>query len=151
MSYTAAEGRQQLLDELASATERVGAALAALGEAYERMEEHAGDRLEEELFRPTQSAYGRAQRGHATFAERYGLPARSFDAPPLRLPTDPRHGIDFAAEELRVADQTLATLQDSMLPIDVGDPEIRADISHVRELISPLPSRAREIVRVLGR
>jgi hypothetical protein len=151
MSYTAADARQQLLDELARATDHIAAALAALGEAYEQMEEHAGDRLEQELFRPVQAAYGRAQRAHAGFAGRYSLPTRSFDVPGARLPTDPRHGIEFASEELRGADETLATLQDSMLPVEVGDPEIRADISHVRELIGPLPTRAREIVRVLGR
>lgn len=151
MSYTAADGRRQLLSEIATATERIGAALAALGEAYERMEEHAGDRLEEELFRPVQAAYGRAQRAHSGFAERYHLPAPTFQAPSPRLPTDPGHGIQYAAEELRAADETLATLQDSMLPVEVGDAEVRGDISHVRELIAPLSGRAREIVRVLGR
>ncbi len=151
MSYTSADARKQVLDEVAKAADHLGAALAALGEAYERMEEHAGDRLEQELFRPVQSAYGRAQRAHSSFANRFDLPAHTFEAAPLRLPTDPRHGIEFAAEQLRSADELLATLQDSMLPVEVGDPELRADISHVRELIADLPGRAREIVRVLGR
>jgi hypothetical protein len=151
VSYRAADARQQLLDELARATDNVGVALLALGEAYERMDEQAGDRLERELFRPVQGAYGRAQRAHNEFARRFGLAPRSFAAPAARLPTDPRHGIEQAADALRTADETLATLQDSMLPVEVGDPELRADLSHVRELIAPLPGAARDIVRTLGR
>jgi hypothetical protein len=151
VSYTTADARQQVLDELGRAADHVGASLAALGEAYERMDEQSGDRLEEALFRPVQAAYGRTQRAHADFAKRYELPMRTFEPAAQRLPTDPKHGIEFASEELRSADEVLATLQDSMLPVEVGDPELRADISHVRELIAGLPGRAREIVRVLGR
>jgi hypothetical protein len=151
VSYHAADARQQLLDELARAADNIGVALLALGEAYERMDEQAGDRLESELFRPVQAAYGRAQRAHNGFAGRFGLAARSFSAPTARLPTDPRHGIEQAADALRTADETLATLQDSMLPVEVGDPELRADLSRIRELIAPLPSAAHDIVRTLGR
>ena len=151
MSYRAADARRQLLDEVAGAAENIGVALVALSEAYERMDERAADRLESSLFRPVQAAYGRAQRAHNGFAERVGLATRTFAAPPARLPTDPRHGIEQAADALRTADETLATLQDSMLPVEVGDPELRADLSHVRELIAPLPGAAREIVRTLGR
>jgi hypothetical protein len=151
VSYTSADARQQILDELARAVGHIGVALEALGEAYERMDEHSGDRMEEELFRPVQAAYGRSQRAHNGFAGRFNLPTHAFEQPTPQLPTDPRHGIEHAAEELRTADETLATLQDSMLPVEVGDPELRADISHMRELISPLPARARELVRVLGR
>ena len=38
-----------------------------------------------------------------------------------------------------------------MLPVEVGDPELRSGLSRVRELIAPLPDRARNLVRVLGR
>ncbi len=151
MSYSSADARQQILDELAQAVGRIGTALEALGEAYERLDEHSGERLESELFRPVQAAYGRAQRAHSGFAKRFGLPTQSFEQPTPQLPTDPRHGVEHAAEELRGVDDLLAALQDSMLPVEVGDPELRADISHVRELISPLPAKARELVRVLGR
>ena len=76
MPYTTAEARQQLLDALAQATDEIGLALALLGEAYDRLDEHAAERLERELFRPVQIAYGRAQRTHAEFAQRHGLPGR---------------------------------------------------------------------------
>ena len=76
MAYATQEARQDLLDAIAEATEHIGAALAALGAAYEQLDEQSGDRLEEELFRPVQLAYGRARRTHAGFAERHGL-ARS--------------------------------------------------------------------------
>jgi hypothetical protein len=38
-----------------------------------------------------------------------------------------------------------------MMPVEVGDAELRAGLAEVRELVGPLPHRAREIERVLGR
>jgi hypothetical protein len=151
MSYTTADGRRQVLGELSEAADQIGVALAALGEAYEHMDERSADHLEEELFRPVQAAYGRAKRTHTEFASRHGLPAHAFEQPGVRLPTDARGSIEHAVDALGRADETLATLQDSMLPVEVGDPELRAGLSEVRELISPVPGRAREVVRTLGR
>jgi hypothetical protein len=108
--------------------------------------------LEEQLFRPVQGAYGRAKRTHSEFAARHELPAAILPQPPAPgLPAAPRAAIDSAVEALRGADLTLSTLQDSLLPVEVGDPELRAGLAEVRELISPLPARARELVRTLGR
>jgi hypothetical protein len=152
MPYTTAEARQQILDALARATDEIGVALSALGEAYELLDEQTADRLESELFRPVQSAYGRAQRGHAGFAERHGLPVRAF-APAMRgaPSTGVRGFIDHAAEAGAAADQMLAELQDSMLPVEVGDSELRAGLQEVRELLDRLRAHARELVRTLGR
>ena len=87
MPYTDAQARQQLLDTLAEATGQIGVALAALGEAYELLDESSAERLELELFRPIQIAYGRAQRAHSEFAARYELPSRAFEpATPGPLP-----------------------------------------------------------------
>src|SRR6266513_1433884 len=60
MAYGAHEARQELLDDIAAAIERLAAALADLGVAYEQLDEHSADRLEAALFRPVQTAYGRA-------------------------------------------------------------------------------------------
>jgi hypothetical protein len=38
-----------------------------------------------------------------------------------------------------------------MMPVEVGDAELRAGLSEVRRLISGLPARARQFVSVLGR
>jgi hypothetical protein len=151
MSYTTADGRRQVLDELAEAADQIGVALAALGEAYEHMDDRSADRLEEELFRPVQASYGRAKRTHTDFAGRHGLPVHTFEQPGVRLPTDARGSIEHAVDALGSADERLSTLQDSMLPVEVGDPELRAGLSEVRELIAPVPGRAREVVRTLGR
>ena len=70
MAYTNAEARQDLLDIVAEAIDELAVALAALGEAYEQLDEQHADELEEQLFRPVQVAYGRAKRTHAAFAER---------------------------------------------------------------------------------
>jgi hypothetical protein len=151
MSFTTAEGRRQVLDDLADGADQIGAALAALGEAYERLDEQTGDRLEEQLFRPVQAAYGRAKRTHSEFSTRAGMSLRSFPEPELGLPAEARDEIARAVDQIQLADETLAGLQDSMLPVEVGDPELRAGLSEVRSLIAPIPVRARELLRTLGR
>ena len=85
MTYTTADGRRQVLDALARAIEEIGVALAALGEAYELLDERTADRLEQELFRPVQMAYGRAQRTYAGFAGRHELPSHTFAPRPRGL------------------------------------------------------------------
>lgn len=152
MTYTTADGRRQLLDAVARAVEEIGVALAALGEAYELLDERTADRLEQELFRPVQAAYGRAQRTYAEFADRHDLPGQTFAPAPAGAPsTGVRGFIDSAVDAAGRADGELAGLQDSMLPIEVGDAELRAGLQQVRELLGELRGRARELVRTLGR
>lgn len=152
MGYDTAEARQQVLDELATATDQIAHALAALSEAYELLDDQAADVLEEGMFRPVQHAYGRAQRSHSGFAERYELPSRHFDTPSGGLPSLGAKGfVAAAADACAAADATLATLQDSMLPVEVGDAELRAGISEVRELLAGVRARSREVLRTFGR
>ena len=141
-----------MLDTLAEAIDEIAAALAALGEAYEQLGTAPADKLEEELFRPVQTAYGRAKRTHAGFASRQGLPVREFTpARPGRPSTGIRGFIDSAVDSASEADAVLAELQDSMMPVEVGDPELRAGLAEVRELLGDVRGRAREFVRTLGR
>ena len=152
MAYTNAQARQQLLDTVALATDDIGLALANLGEAYEQLDESSAERLETELFRPLQAAYGRAQRVHAEFAARHGMPARSFEAAhPQVREHDARGIMEDAVAAVERADAALATLQDSMLPIDVGDPPLRAGLEQVRVLLDDTRRRTREVTRTLGR
>ncbi len=74
MAYAGREARELLLETVAEATDQIAVALAALGAAYEQLDENSADRLEEQLFRPAQVAYGRAKRTHSGFAERHDLP-----------------------------------------------------------------------------
>jgi len=152
MPYTTADARQQLLDAVAEATEALAAALAALGEAYEQLDERNADVLEQELFRPVQLAYGRARRTHAAFAERHGLAGTAFEPATPGAPSRGTRGfIDDGVAEVHRADTALATLQDSMLPVEVGDMELRAGLEDVRTLLADVPDRARKLVRTLGR
>jgi len=152
MAYSAGEARTQLLDDMAEATDQLELALASLGEAYEELDEQTADHLEEELFRPVQHAYGRLRRTHDGFAERYGLPGRSFERSSGGLHSaDPRVYVERAVEAVERADHGLSELQDSMLPVEVGDRELRDGLSEVRELIAELPARARRLMRAQGR
>lgn len=152
MAYTTAEGRQQLLDTVAEAIDRLAQALALLGVAYEELDESRADQLEELLFRPVQGAYGRLRRAHVDFAARVGLASRPFGQPPAPAAW---HGsrslVEEAADEVAAADDTLADLQDSLLPVEVGDPELRAALAGVRELLAPLQDGADELLRQLWR
>jgi hypothetical protein len=150
--YTTADARQQLLDTVAEAADSLGVALASLTEAYELLDEANADRMERELFRPVQMAYGRAQRTHEEFAARHGLPSRAFEPAVPGAPSKGAKGfVEAAVQAIAGADHALATLQDSMLPVEVGDPELRAGLEQVRELLGHLSTRAHELVRTLGR
>jgi hypothetical protein len=152
MAYVTREAREELLATVAEATEEIGAALAALGAAYEQLDEQSGDRLEAELFRPVQVAYGRARRTHAGFADRHGLPGRTFEPASVGLPSQGVRGfVEHATDALVQADGILAELQDSMRPVEVGDAELRAGLAEVRELIAAPPERARRFLSLLGR
>jgi hypothetical protein len=152
MAYTTAEARQELLDLLAEAIESIGLALSALGAAHEQLDERNAERLESELFAPVQRAYGRAKRTHTQFAHRHGLTSGPFEAASAGIPSTGAKGfIDNAVNAVAEADSTLSGLQDSMLPAEVGDPELRASIAEVRELLGGVRQRAREVERTLGR
>jgi hypothetical protein len=152
MAYSASEARQQLLDTLAEATDELGFALACLAEAYENLDDQNADRLEEELFRPVQVAYGRAQLSHAEFAGRHGLPGRTFEQQSAGVsPTGATGFIHQAVEAIGEADLVLTALQDSMLPVEIGDPDLRSGLVEVRDRVRGLPERARELLRTLGR
>ena len=153
MAYVTAEARQELLDTVAEATDSIGSALAALGDAYEQLDEQRQDALEEELFRPAQAAYGRAKRTHTDFAARYGLPARAFASTAAPgAPSRGAHGfLDIAVEAFEHAEDVLTELQDSMSPVEVGDAELRAGLAEVREQLAVFADRAPRFISRLGR
>ncbi len=152
MAYTSVEGRQNLLDEVAQAADELGLALACLGEAYELLDEASADRLEAELFRTVALAYGRLKRTHGDFAARHGAPTREFTAQPAGAASQGAKAfIERAVEAAGESAQLIAELQDSLLPIEVGDAALRRELSDVRHLLDSLPGRARELLRTLGR
>jgi hypothetical protein len=152
MTYTMVEGREKVLSDVAVAVEQIAVALAALGEAYEQLDEHNADLLEEQLFRPVQLAYGRAKRTHSEFAARASLPGRKFESHTPGPQSQSVHElIDRAVVASAYADQTIAELQDSMLPVEVGDTELRAGLAQVRESLGSISVRARNLVRTVGR
>jgi hypothetical protein len=152
MSFTVAEGRQEILDQLAGGIEMLATAVATLTVAYERLDEQRSDALEEELFRPVQLAYGRARRTYNEFADRSGLARASIG----EGSAGPEHQgaiglIERAAEVVEGADAAIAELQDSMLPVEVGDQELRAGLSETRSLVAQVPALAHRFVRTVGR
>lgn len=152
MAYVTAEAQRELLEIVAEAVEQIAFALASLGVAYELLDEHNADVLEAQLFRPVQVAYGRLRRTHDGFAGRVGQPGRAFTpGAPASASGGVRGLLDSAVDAVEEADLILSTLQDSMQPVEVGDAELRSGLAEVRELIGPLRSEARELVRTLGR
>ena len=152
VSYTTLEGRERIIREVGQAAEQIALALDYLGDAYEQVDEGLGDRLEEQLFGPIQGAYARARRTKTEFVSRHGLIDRNGHEP--EGGSRP-HGaialIEAAGEAVEQAEQWIAELQDSMLPVEVGDEQLRAGLSETRSLLAPLPARADELVRTLGR
>jgi len=152
VAYTTAEARASLLEEIGRSADQLALALACLDQAYELLDENSADRLETELFRPVQLTYGRLQRTYKAFAQRTGGPSRSFDQ---QRPGAPSQGakafIERAVTCAATAAQLIAELQDTMLPIEVGDPALRAELADVRNRLDALPPRARELLRTLGR
>ena len=152
MPYTDVEARQRLLDALAEATDDLAQALASLGAAYEQLDDQQADRLEDQLFRPVQRAYGRAKRTHAEFAGRHRLPGREFKTPSPGAPSTGVKGfIENAVDAAGQAETELVALQDSLMPIEVGDADLRTGLTEVRQLIDGLSPRARGFVRIFGR
>jgi hypothetical protein len=152
MSYVADEARQELLDTIADAIDELGVALAALGEAYEQLDERTADTLEERLFRPVQTAYGKAQRTYAGFAQRFRLQTRQFEPASRGVPSTGVKGfVTDAVDAVARAEGDLVQLQDSMMPVEVGDAELRAGLADVRELLADVRGRAGELVRTFGR
>jgi hypothetical protein len=152
MSYIAREARQEMLETVARAAEEIGAALALVETAYELLDEGNADRLEEQLFRPLQGAYGRARRTHSGFASRHGLEARPLTPRrPTHAAAQPRELVEDAADAAADAEDQLSELQDSMMPVEVGDPELRAGLAEVRESLAAVQERSDAFLRTLGR
>jgi hypothetical protein len=151
VTYTSAEARTELLGEVALAIGELSRSIASVGEAYEAVDERMADRLEEDLFRPLQGAYAAATRTHTGFATRCDLPVRRFAPAPAPAPRPVRDLLEDAVDAAAHADQILADLQDSMAPVEVGDPELRAGLADVRRRLAEVPGRADQLVRVLGR
>ena len=151
MAYVTAEARQELLDTVAEAADRIAVALAALGDAYELLDEHTADRMEEQLFRPVQGAYGRLKRTHAEFAQRHDLPAHTFAPAAQVAPHTAKDTIESAADAVADADDILSELQDSLSPVEVGDAPLRAGLEEVRRALGDVTNRAPQLLSVLGR
>lgn len=152
MPVSTLEAREQILGDLAVATDHVALALACVSEAFEQLDVAGADRLEDELFRPLQRAYGRAKQTRNGFAERVALPAQEFESPSAGLSSQGvKLLLERAADAATEADLKIAALQDTMLPVDAGDAELRSGLGEIRELLAPVASSAKQFVRGFGR
>ena len=154
MTYTAREGREQILAEMHEAAAALMGAQEALGGAYELLDDQSADRLESELYTPVGSATKAALSACASFSARYGFEQAKPEAGEhvARMRGEgAREMIDAATALVGKADAVLAGLQDSMLPVEVGDQELRENLSAIRRTLAPLGGAARELERTLGR
>ena len=152
MAITRTEAQQQILDDLAAALDQLGLAVACLSEAFEQLAVDSADRLQADLYRPVQRAYGRGQRTHAQFAQRIGLGGDTFTPPSAGAASQGvKELVQKMAAALADADRRLSELQDTLLPIEFGDAELRSGLNETRELIKPVPRAAAMFLRTLGR
>jgi hypothetical protein len=152
VAITAQEARTRIVDELGAAAEQIAVAVACVGAAYELLDELTAERLEDDLFRPLQRALGRARRTNAQFADRHGLGAPAVPEPTPGVPSQGvKAFVERAAAAATEASHLIAELQDSMLPIESGDPELRGGLAETRESLELVPGAAREFLRTLGR
>lgn len=152
MTYATQQARQDLLEGIAESIDEMELAMAALGEAYELLDEQSADRLEETLFAPVQAALGRARRTYSAFAATYGLETRAPNPASAGLPSQGVPGfVERAREAVEEADAALADLQDSMITVEVGDADLRAGLASVRERLSAVPGAADHFMRRFGR
>ena len=151
MSYTTESGRQQILEDAAAAAYPLNSALAAVAEIFEQLDEPTADRMEAIVFKPLQGGYGLLRRTLTDFAARSGLEPPQFYEPPVALPSGAHAVLEHISEWAGEADQIIAELQDSLLPVEVGDPELRAGLSGTRTQIASVPHAVVELLRTLGR
>jgi hypothetical protein len=152
MAYVTSEARQELLDTIAEAATELGTGLASVAAAYEELDDDTADALEEELFRPLQVALGRTKRTVTTFADRHAMTAPAMEPGHAGPPSTGVKGhIADAGEAIQQAEAILTELQDSLSPVEVGDPELRAGLADVRERLAELPARADGFVSRFGR
>jgi hypothetical protein len=152
VSFTTAEARDRIIGDLEAAEEELGFAVTSLGEAFEALPEASGDRLEGELFRPVQRAYARNKRTRTGFAQRVSRETDEPDSRPVGAPSQGAKGfVQAAAGAAGQADLILSELQDSMMPVEGGDAELRAAIAEIRELLAPVRTNAAMFLRNLGR
>ncbi len=152
MAITREESQEQIIEALGLAIEHIALAVECLGEAFEQLSDSEGERLEADLFGPVQKGYGRARRTRDGFAQRVGMrPGPLTDLIPGPRSQGAKSFVERAEEAAGEADRAIAELQDTMLPIEAGDPELRAGLAEVREQLAGVPVAAREFLRTLGR
>src|SRR3989337_233560 len=101
MTYIPSQAQRELLETVAEAIDELSVALAALGAAYEQLDEQSADRLPGPLVRPV-------------------LAGRSFAQAAAGLPSQGVKGfLERADAAVGEADAILADLQDSMRPVEV--------------------------------
>ena len=152
MAYTNAQAREQLLAELAAAADEVGLALACLGEATSSSTRPPPSASRTSCSARSRRPTGRRSAPTPNSPAGTGLPEHEFEAArPQVREHDASAIMERAAAAVSRADLALATLQDSMLPVDVGDPPLRAGLEQVRMALADTSRRTREITRTLGR
>ena len=152
MALTRTEAQEQILGDLQSAIEALDLAVACIGEAYEHLDEESQDRLDSTLFRPVQKAYGQAKKTQDRFARQTGVATLDPEPSGPGLSSQGAQSfIEQAVEAAALADTSISDLQDSMLPIEFGDPELRQSLANIREPLAGVPTAAREFLRTLGR
>ena len=152
MAFTTREAHEQIVNELGWAVGQIALASECLSDAYEELDVTTADRLEEELYRPLQRAFGRAKRTLVDFAAQTGLEPSEGEpdsAGPPRLTV--KQKIERALALAADGGQRIAELQDSDMAIASANAELRAGLAETRRLLAELCSRGPSFLRSFGR
>jgi len=153
MTYSSHEGYERIFSDSAEAASSLLGAIEPLGTAYEALDEHAADELESQLYGPIGLAAKTLLASVTAFAGRCG---EAFERPVAKhfaggREDGARQHVDAALAFVGEADEILAELQDSLIPVEVGDAPLREGLAATRRTLAPLPQAARELERTLGR
>lgn len=152
MAYVTQEARQELLDSIAEAADELASGLAAVGAAYEQLDDASGDQLEDALFRPLQTAVGRLKKTHGDYSARYQIAPHVFmPAPAPAVHHRVKDLLEQAAEAAEQAESILAELQDTGMTVEVGDQELRAGVAETRRMLAHVVSAADAAISRFGR
>ena len=153
MTYTSDEGRRELLGATAEAADTIGVALAALGAAYELVDDDTARSAGVGAVRAGAGGVRAGEAGHARVRGAARAAASAFAVADAGRAFGAARAATSSRRSRRSSTPTTSSpsCRTRCCPVEVGDPELRAALADVRTRLGEVPVRAAELLRTLGR